>query len=213
MNPITAFVAALALGWLFFSFVEYGMHRYAFHERPGRNWGSRQHLIHHAQRDLVMSKFWITWSLTILISLLVLRPAVSALVSPHAGWGFALGAGGGFFLYEYFHTVTHWRAPRTGYGRWVRRHHFHHHFGGPMTNYGFTTPLWDLALGSYVAVDRVVVPRRMAPKWLIGPDGEVLPRWADTYELRGRPASASERSTTEPEAGDLEDAFANTAPR
>jgi sterol desaturase/sphingolipid hydroxylase (fatty acid hydroxylase superfamily) len=205
-------VLAAGLGWLFFSFVEYGMHRYAFHERPGRNWGSRQHLIHHAQRDLVMSKFWLTWSLTILLSVFVLRPAATALFSPVVGWAFAGGAGGGFFVYEYFHTVTHWRAPRTAYGRFVRRHHLHHHFASPMANHGFTTPLWDVVLGTYEPVDRVVIPRRMAPRWMVDDDGDLLDRWCHTYELRGRKATAQERATTDPGEGDLADAFANLAP-
>lgn len=205
-------VLATTLGWLFFSFVEYGMHRYAFHERPGQNWGSRQHLIHHAQRDLVMDKFWLTWSLTILISLFVLRPAVTALVSSTSGWAFAAGAGGGFFVYEYFHAVTHWRAPRTTYGRFIRCHHLHHHFGAPMTNHGFTTPLWDVLLGTFERVERVVVPRRMAPKWLLDEEGELRAEWSATYELRGRPATDRERHTTDPSDDDLERAFANLTP-
>lgn len=203
---------AVLLGWLFFSFVEYGMHRFAFHERPAQNWGSRQHLIHHAQRDLVMDKFWLTWSLTIIISVFILRPAVAALTSPGIGWAFALGAGGGFFLYEYLHTVTHWRAPRTAYGRFIRRHHFHHHFGAAMTNHGFTTPLWDLLLGTFQRVDRVVIPRRMAPRWLVDGTGELRPQWAGTYELRGRSATPEELGTTEPGTVDLRRAFANLTP-
>jgi hypothetical protein len=53
----------------------------------------------------------------------------------------------------------------------------------------------------------VTVPRRMAPDWLVGPNGEVRPEFAADYRLGGRSASGVRQRTR-----DHDDAFANRAP-
>src|SRR5690606_2738474 len=93
------------------------------------------------------------------------------------------------------------------YGRWVRRSHLHHHFGAPLRNIGVTSPIWDRLFGTYDEPGRVVVPRRMAPTWLLDEDGEVRPEHAADYAVRG-----GARASDEQRELDRVDAFANTAP-
>ena len=45
------FVAFTAAAFVLWSFMEYVIHRFAFHERRGKNYGSREHHRHHASRD------------------------------------------------------------------------------------------------------------------------------------------------------------------
>ena len=57
---------------------------------------------------------------------------LSALV---VGWAGGFTYLGGmllaYLLYSYSHWASHALPPKTAYGRWMRRHHFYHHFENP----------------------------------------------------------------------------------
>ncbi len=76
-----------------------------------------------------------------------------------------------------------------------------------MQNHGVTSPFWDHVFGTFVAVDVVRVPRRLAMRWLIDDDGAVLPEYADRYEIIGRTPLDDTQART-----DMDRAFANEAP-
>jgi hypothetical protein len=83
-----------------------------------------------------------------------------------------------------FHRRLHTHAPRTAYGRWARRHHFHHHFVNPKANHGVTTPLGDLAWGTLDPEQRIPVPERLAMAWLLDPEtGDVAAPYQREYVL------------------------------
>ena len=71
------------------------------------------------------------------------------------------------------------------YGRWARRHHFHHHFVDPKTNHGVTTPLWDLVFRTYRTPEVIPVPAKLCMRWLLDDAGAVRAEHADRYQLRG----------------------------
>jgi sterol desaturase/sphingolipid hydroxylase (fatty acid hydroxylase superfamily) len=200
-------VAGLPLGAVLWSFMEYVLHRFAFHEARGKNYGSREHLRHHGSEDTVLESWYLSWAGVLLVSLGLL-PFLGRLAGQaDLGWGIGVG-----YLVAYgFYDLVHWRAHRRPiahpYEAMVRKHHFTHHFHVPLKNHGVTSPFWDKVFGTYVEVDTVRVPRRMAMRWLIDEHGEVRPEYADTYELRGsRPLDDAQRTA------DREDAFANQAP-
>ena len=201
MLTLIAFTAAAFVLW---SFMEYVIHRFAFHERRGRNYGSREHLLHHASRDYRLWKNPEAWVGVVLVGG-VLGVLAGLLVSPAAGWGLGAGYVVAYFTYEAIHGIAHCFAPRTRYGRWYRKHHFHHHFAEPLRNQGVTTPVWDKVFGTLSEPGQVQVPRRMAMRWLLDEDGEVKPEFRDDYALRGRRTVIDE---------DIEavNAFANLAP-
>lgn len=67
--------------------------------------------------------------------------------------------------------------------------------------------MWDRIFGTYDDPGRVVVPRRMAPTWLLDEDGEVRPEHAADYEARGRVrVDGGQRDR------DHDDAFSNRPP-
>ena len=91
----------------------------------------------------------------------------AALVAVFLAWAAHPAAGAGwmaaYVAYELVHRHLHATARTAGdsdsdgdaagrterlgrYGRWARRHHFHHHFVDVRRNYGVTTPLWDVVL-------------------------------------------------------------------
>jgi len=196
-------VGGMAL-WTFF---EYALHRFAMHELRGRGLPSSEHLLHHADPYSDTGKPFLSWLAMILFAVVLWGPL---------GWwalgrplGAVLGVGWlvGYAVYERLHNGAHVRAPWTGYGRWLRRHHFHHHLGHPMSNHGVTVPVWDLVFGTYERPGRLRVPRRMVMPWLVDADGRVRPEYADDYELVGR-VGADERTR----AIDRARAFANLEP-
>ena len=200
-------VLGLPLGAVLWSFMEYVLHRFAFHEAKGKNDGSREHLRHHGSDDTVLESWYLSWAGVVLVSL-ALIPFLGRLASqPDLGWGVGIGYLLGYGFYDLIHWRAHRRPIANGYEARVRKHHFTHHFHAPLKNHGVTTPFWDHVFGTYVEVEAVRVPRRMAMRWLIDDDGEVRPEYRDTYELRGtRPLTEDQRDR------DRELAFANQAP-
>ena len=218
LPDITALhVAGFLFGPPLWTFLEYVLHRFAFHEAKGNNYGSREHLAHHARRDAVISfKDPDGRGLNSIVYAWMGVLFVGFVAIPLGGrvWGnaeFAAGAGPGFvagyFFYEWIHWRAHMRPIATEYEAMIRKHHFLHHFRCPTKNHGVTTPFWDKVFGTYVTVEKVPVPRRFAMDWLLDGDGEVLPEYAGDYELRGR-ARLDDRQATD----DHDKAFANEAP-
>ena len=130
-------------GWFAWTLGEYVLHRFAMHAMKGRGIASREHLEPPRRPRLDPRE----------VGAVVgrrarrrhrPRPASSI---PALGVGWVVGYG----FYDLQHYRAHRRAPRTRYQRWLRRHHFHHHFGHPMANHGVTWPLWDHVFGTYEA--------------------------------------------------------------
>lgn len=203
---VLATLMLLLLGTGLWSFAEYTLHRFAMHELKGRGIASREHLRHHAATGQDWETEWLAWAGVLLVGAgwgglawLVVGPIGAAL---GIGWVAAYG------FYDWIHWRAHRRPIAHPYERWVRRHHFHHHFGHPLENHGVTSPVWDLVFGTYVRVDGPIrVPRRMAMVWLVDDDGTVRPEYAADYAVVG-----GRRATDSQAEADERDAFANLAP-
>lgn len=179
------------LGGLFFGVVtwtllEYGLHRFAFHEKKLGVALARDHLKHHAKVD------WFSpFRLKALLATAVLSPIVLAVML--VGGAFAamipVGILAGWIFYEVLHRRIHVSAPFGAYGRWARRHHLAHHFGNAQKNHGVTSPIWDRVFGTFIAVPEVTVPRLHAKKfpWLLADASAVrpavAPSWAAQYRI------------------------------
>lgn len=188
----------LLSGWLAWTLGEYLIHRFAMHALRGRGITSREHLNHHADRDSILEKWFLAWTGVVIVGL-TLGTTLHAAV----GVGWVLGYG----FYDLQHWRAHKRPPRSRYQRWLRRHHFHHHFGHPKDNLGVTWPLWDLAFGTYHRPGVIRVPRRMAMVWLLDNQGDVRPEHAADYQVAG-----TAQRTPAIAARDRADAFTNRPP-
>lgn len=191
-------LALFAAGWFAWTFAEYVLHRFAMHELRGRGYASKEHLLHHASNETRLTSWILSW-----IGIAVTGGLMGWALAPALGAGWVVG----YTFYELQHHWAHRRAPRGGYQRHMRLHHFHHHFGHPMANHGVTVPVWDWVFGTYEAPTTVKVPRRMAMPWLVGDDGEVRPEYEGDYVLVGRLPLTPEQAER-----DHVDAFANRAP-
>ena len=171
-----------ALGW---TLTEYLMHRFDGHGMKGKTRFSRGHLDHHAD-----PKTFAPTVLKLQIAILVLVPmaGLGLWLLGVVGLCFTVGFATMYTFYEWLHRRLHTHPPRGAWGRWARRHHFHHHFNAPALNQGVTSDLWDRVFGTLAPVERVRMPRRHAPIWMVRPeDGELRAVYVDEYILAGRP--------------------------
>ncbi|MDX2093770.1 MAG: sterol desaturase family protein [Kofleriaceae bacterium] len=180
-----AVVAAVAIGVMSWTLLEYVIHRWGGHHRRFRRTPfGKEHLRHHVEGD-----YFAPTGAKVLASALVggvILAVAVPLVGAGPGLAYVAGLLGCYGLYEWHHRRDH-THPGTGwYGRWARRHHFHHHFVDGRANFGVTSPLWDHVFGTYRTVERIAVPRRLAMSWLLDPaTGEIRAEYTETFALRG----------------------------
>ncbi len=132
---------AIALGLFAFSFVEYFFHRWMFHTRIPLF--AQGHNLHH-ERPLGYDSLPFFLPAAILLAL----TAVFVALMPT---GFALLLASaitfGYILYGLAHFIIHHvRFKQPLLRRWAAAHHVHHYH--PDSNFGVTTPLWDVLLGT-----------------------------------------------------------------
>ena len=208
-TTVLAGAMLLAVGGFLWTFGEYVMHRVVMHQMKGKGLASREHLRHHAEYDSVLESWWFAWAGVLAAGFG--WGSLGASLLGGVGWCLGIGWVAGYGFYDWIHFRAHRRPIAHPYERWVRRHHFHHHFGHPMANHGVTTPIWDLVFGTYERVDGPVrVPRRLAMRWLLDDDGEVRAEHARDYELVGRGLTPG--ADPAQDRVDHDRAFANLAP-
>jgi len=191
---LLTFAGAFAVGAFWWFMWEYLLHRFAFHEVKGMWMGSREHLEHHVRANWVFDPLIV--AVWVLVALAGLGwGALAAWITGNAAiaWGIGIGWSLGYYFYEYEHRAAHLRPPSNRWHSWLRKHHFHHHFGQPNSNHNVTIPLWDFVFRTTEKPDKVRVPRRLAMTWLLDDSGEVKPEFADDYELIGSSEAADER--------------------
>ena len=203
-------IVGFAVGAFMWTFGEYALHRFAFHQMKGVGVGSRAHLDHHVHAGWRFDPL-ILWAW---LGVVLVGIGVAYLGSfLNVPFGVALGAGWVwcYFFYEWHHAWSHHRGPKNQWERWVRMNHFYHHFGHPMLNQGVIVGWWDVVFKTQVKPDQVKVPRRLAMPWLIDDSGDVRPEYVDDYVLvGGKPKS--DQPAVDRTAEDHDRAYSNEAP-
>ena len=187
---ILAGSACALLGAVTWSFLEYVIHRWLGRERRFRpNPFATEHVRHHIEGD-----YFAPTSRKIPIALI----AAALLCAPAIGLlGTARGLAfvGGFIVfygaYEVLHRREHTHPGIGAYGTWARRHHFYHHFVDARVNHGVTSPVWDVAFGTYRKASLITVPPKLCMSWLRDPTtGGIRKEHQGTFALgASRPAA------------------------
>jgi len=139
-HPTAVFITIL-IGLFLFSFFEYFFHRWLFH-------GSMRLMVegHHAHHENPLGYDALPFFLPALLLLGLI--GVFVLLMP-VSYAFLL-AGAVAFSYDIYglsHFIIHHTRFRRRMARnWAANHHIHHHH--PDTNFGVTTPLWDILLNT-----------------------------------------------------------------
>lgn len=188
---IAIFVAGVC-GVATWTFLEYVIHRWGGHDRRFRKTAfGREHLRHHIEGDY----FAPTWKKVIVAVVVTGALAPIAILAAGTGPGLAYTAGmiGFYGIYEWLHRRDHTHAGVTAYGRRLRRHHFRHHLVDARTNFGVTSPVWDVVFGTYRAPGQIAVPAKLVMPWLVDPaTGDVRAEYARTFVLRSSKDPAAE---------------------
>lgn len=133
-----------AAGLFLWTFIEYVLHRYAFHwvPRSKRLREMQLHIDHHAHpEDPHNGVTPLSFSVPVTLSIWLVL--VAATGSWERGSVMCTGTVLGYLVYELVHFSTHFsRLERQPFRYW-REHHFAHHKRATIC-YGFTTPLWDI---------------------------------------------------------------------
>lgn len=138
-----AAIVALALfGWLVWSAIEYGMHRFVLHGlQPVRAWHAAHHL---RPRTLVIGSALLS---TMLIAILIVVPAL-LMENPWHALALSLGLQSGYLGYAItHHAIHHWHLDNAWLKerqRWHEQHHQSEHPGC----FGVTSSFWDWVFGS-----------------------------------------------------------------
>ena len=145
-NPLAVFLTIL-LGLFLFSVIEYSCHRWLFH-------GSipiivRGHRAHHENPQGYDALPFIVPALLLLglsgLFFLWLSASYSFLLTGTIALSYT--------IYGLSHfTIHHHRFHQVLARNWAANHHIHHYHAD--TNFGVTTPLWDLLLGTRYVYDR-----------------------------------------------------------
>lgn len=161
MPPVALLLAVYAGGagllWVLFGAIawtlaEYGIHRFVFHSFPMFR---RMHDVHHAK-----PKDWIgvaTWGTSVAFGLAwLVACSISTAVIASA---FIAGVIAAYLFYCGIHVRFHHGNPqRMGrYVAFMARHHSGHHRGA-RGNFGVSSPIWDLAFGTYRSSKKGIPP-------------------------------------------------------
>jgi len=180
--PIISTLVAGAATW---TLLEYIIHRWLGHDARTRpNFFASEHIRHHSEGSYfapVHKKFLSAF----IAGVLIIAPAIffGGFV---LGTSYVVGLLGMYGAYELLHYREHVHPGIGPFGRYLRRHHFAHHFTDPSINHGVTSPCWDWVFGTYRSAEIIRVPRSLAMDWLIDPDtGDLRAEHAKHYQLRG----------------------------
>jgi sterol desaturase/sphingolipid hydroxylase (fatty acid hydroxylase superfamily) len=140
-----------ALGLLFWTLTEYGMHRYVFHFKATTKFGQYIvwlfHGVHHDDPQdptrLVMPPV-----VSIVLGTAFYYLFVAIMGELHARPFFAAFIAG-YLCYDYIHFATHHFTPRTAWGRGIKENHMKHHYLKKGGKWGVSSTLWDHVFGTF----------------------------------------------------------------
>ncbi len=145
---ILEFFMLFFAGLLLWTITEYVLHRFVFHwnakSRAGKYFVFLFHGLHHDDPQDATRLVMPPVPAIIIVSLLwMLFSTVFPYKYIDVLMGFFLI---GYLCYDYIHYATHHFAMTSKIGRFLRKYHLQHHYGGEKSKYGVSSPLWDYIL-------------------------------------------------------------------
>jgi dihydroceramide fatty acyl 2-hydroxylase len=145
-----ATVALVAGGWLFWTLMEYWIHRLVFHFEPESGPGARFHwIIHGVHHDHPNDPLRLVMPPSVSVPLGAGFYGLFALTMGTAqGSVFAAGFFLGYLIYDMTHYYLHHYTPKTRLGKLMRELHMRHHFQDDARGFGISAPFWDVVFGT-----------------------------------------------------------------
>lgn len=151
---VAATAMRFALGIVFWTLVEYFLHRLYFHHHFGDDFEGRlkAFMVHGYHHEFPNDRMRLVAPL--LLSMIVGAPiALAEYLVAGAYFWLACFAGSivGYVAYDWIHYYTHHFAPTTRLGKFLRRYHMEHHYKDSNAHFGISSPLWDFVFGTWRA--------------------------------------------------------------
>lgn len=169
---VAASAGYFALGLLIWTFIEYLLHRFAFHA-PEEIMRETHEISAGLELDQPVIPALPTPRHVIYFifhgvhheypsdSRRLVMPPVASIPMGLAAWGILSVAFGGavipafagllvgYLVYDTTHFVVHHRSLPTALGKAIKKAHMRHHFLDPDEDYGVSSPLWDIVFRTY----------------------------------------------------------------
>ena len=140
-----ASIIMFAGGLIFFTLLEYLIHRYAFHIEPSSPSRVKfQYTVHGVHHDYPKDTSRLAMPPILSILLATLFFILYRLTMGHYGLPFASGFMAGYASYLCVHYIVHAYAPPKNFFKILWIHHAIHHYQQPDRAFGVSSPLWDL---------------------------------------------------------------------
>ena len=137
------------LGILFWTLLEYLIHRYIFHYEPKSRLGKRLHyIIHGVHHDYPNDARRLVMPPSISVPLAVLFYILFLLIFGHLAPGVFAGLVFGYVCYDMLHYATHHFPMKRGLWLWLKQYHLRHHYKDDDAGFGISSPLWDYVFGT-----------------------------------------------------------------
>ena len=149
--PLTEWVGVFFLGVFIWTLAEYLMHRFLYHfsakSKVGKYLVQLFHGFHHDDPQdptrLVMP------TVPAILMLGTGCFVLHTLLPDGHNYIFTAAFLVGYLGYDYIHYATHHFSMKSKIGRFLKRHHFHHHFADHSVKFGVSNPFWDFIFGTY----------------------------------------------------------------
>jgi len=149
---IPAIIVLFSGGLLSWTFLEYFVHRFAFHSDAKKKYVpevlSAYHM-HHHRNPKEIDDLFMDLPMSVPIAAAYYGLAWLVLGSWQATAYLFCGLISGYFVYEYVHYQTHHGACKSRPMKYMKRYHLGHHHRSPDSCYGLTSPLIDILFGTF----------------------------------------------------------------
>jgi dihydroceramide fatty acyl 2-hydroxylase len=152
VRPLTAgeTIGLFAAGWVFWTLMEYWIHRLVFHFEPEQKLGARFHwIIHGVHHDHPNDPLRLVMPPSVSVPLAAAFYFLFVLVLGGAAANmFASGFFAGYLVYDMTHYHLHHHRSRSALGKVMRELHMRHHFQDDTRGFGISAPFWDYVFGT-----------------------------------------------------------------
>jgi len=163
-TPAYTAIALFLSGMLFWTILEYTMHRFAFHYKPKTAFGKRlQFMVHGSHHDYPRDKTRLVMPLLVSVPLAVFFYTVFYFLFAPYNDSLYAGLVTGYLSYDCLHYAFHHFTMKGKISSFLKIYHLKHHYNDPESGYGVSNPLWDYVFQT--------VPKAVAQ--------EQMDEWAD----------------------------------
>ncbi|MGM0944780.1 MAG: sterol desaturase family protein [Bacteroidota bacterium] len=147
--PLGTGLLVIFAGYIFFTFVEYMMHKYFFHMEPNTPTKDKlQYSVHGVHHDYPKDKDRLAMPPFVSAAYAVIAYLVFKLIMGDFAFYFLPGFLIGYASYLGVHYIVHAFNPPKNFLKVLWVNHAIHHYKDPDVAFGVSTPLWDIILGT-----------------------------------------------------------------